>query len=93
MEQLLKLLPAFIIIATAAVIVLTDVIKGYDKNNRLKGWRVWIPAILSGVMSVLLGYGGFFERRQIFFWWAVIFAFAILFYESFWKKWRAWNQS
>jgi predicted membrane channel-forming protein YqfA (hemolysin III family) len=82
-----NILPVFIVIAIALVIVIAELIKKLDRKNRLKGYRVWIPALLSGGISYLLGIGKFFpEPNQVWFWWAVIFAFSTFAYEAVLKK-------
>jgi len=80
-------LPAFIVIAIIVVIILTELIKKLDKKNMLKGYRVWIPAVLSAVVSYLLMLGKFFNPPlQVFFWWAVIFSISVFAYEAILKK-------
>jgi predicted membrane channel-forming protein YqfA (hemolysin III family) len=81
------ILPVFVVIAIALVIVITELIKKLDVKNWLKGYRVWIPAVLSGGAAYLLGIGEFFpEPNQAWFWWAVIFAFSSFAYEAVLKK-------
>jgi len=80
-------LPVFIVIAIALVIVIAELVKKLDRKNRLKGYRVWIPAVLSGGVAWALGFGKFFpEPSQVWFWWAVIFAFSVFAYEAVLKK-------
>jgi amino acid transporter len=82
-----NILPVFIVIAIALVIVFTELFKRLDRKNRLKGYRVWIPAVLSCGVAFLLGIGKFFtEPGQVWFWWAVIFAFSTFAYEAVLKK-------
>jgi len=82
-----NVLPAFIVIAIIAVIIITEIIKKLDVKDWLKGYRVWIPAVLSGGIAYLLGLGKFFaEPNQIWFWWAVIFAISTFAYEAILKK-------
>jgi hypothetical protein len=82
-----NILPVFIVIAIALTIVFTELIKKLDRKNLLKGYRVWSPAVLSGGISYLLGFGKFFaEPNQVWFWWAVIFAFSTFAYEAILKK-------
>jgi len=82
-----NILPVFIVIAIALVIVFAELVKKLDRKNRLKGYRVWVPAVLSGGVAYLLGFGNFFaEPNQIWFWWAVIFAFSVFAYEAVLKK-------
>jgi len=82
-----NILPVFVAVAIVLTIVFTELIKKLDIKNRLKGYRVWIPVVLSGGVSYLLGYGKFFpEPNQIWFWWAVIFAISTFAYEAILKK-------
>jgi predicted membrane channel-forming protein YqfA (hemolysin III family) len=82
-----NILPVFIVIAIALVIVFTELIKKLDRKNWLKGYRVWIPAVLSGGVAHLLGIGKFFpEPNQVWFWWAAIFAFSTFAYEAVLRK-------
>jgi len=84
---MINILPAFIIIAIVAVVVLSELIKKLDRKNWLKGYRVWIPALLSGGIAWLLDIGKFFaEPNQVWFWWAVIFAASTFAYEAVLKK-------
>jgi predicted membrane channel-forming protein YqfA (hemolysin III family) len=57
-----NILPVFVVIAIALVIVFTELIKKLDVKNWLKGYRVWIPAVLSGGAAYLLGIGKFFPE-------------------------------
>ena len=80
-------LPVFVIIAIALLVVMTELIKKLDRKNKLKGYRVWIPALLSGGLAWLLRLGQFFNPpEQVWFWWAVIFAFSTFAYEAILKK-------
>jgi len=82
-----NLFPAFIIIAIVAVIMLTELIKKLDKKDVLKGYRVWVPAILSFVLAAFLRVGNFFSSPdQVWFWWTVIFSVSIFAYEAILKK-------
>jgi hypothetical protein len=81
-----NILPVFIVIAIALVIVFAELIKKLDGKNRLKGYRVWIPAVLSCGAAWLLRVGDFFQLQQVWFWWAVIFAFSTFAYEAILKK-------
>ena len=81
------ILPVFIVIAIALVVVFTELIKRMDRKNRLKGYRVWVPAAFSCGLAWLLRLGNFFqEPGQIWFWWAVIFAIPVFAYETILKK-------
>jgi len=82
-----NILPVFIVIAIALTVIFSELIKKLDRKNWLKGYRVWIPAVLSGGIAWLLGFGKFFaEPKQVWFWWAVIFAVSTFAYEAVLKK-------
>jgi hypothetical protein len=92
--DILSLLPVFILIAIALVVVVTELIKKVDTKNRLKGYRVYIPFVLSFGAAVLLRIGNFFVTAQMWFWWAVIFGFSVFFFEAILKKIQAaFNQN
>jgi CDP-diglyceride synthetase len=82
----MNLLPFFIVIAIAIVVIFSELIKRIDKKNRLKGYRVYIPLVLSFITAYLLKRGNFFVTEQMWFWWAVIFGFSIFGYEAVLRK-------
>ena len=85
--ELKNFLPVFVVIAIVCTVIFTELIKRLDKKDFLKGYRVWIPALISLLMSVLSFIGGFLPVwKQLFFWWAVIFAVSVFFYEAILKK-------
>ena len=86
MENIMSLFPIFIILAMCMVVIFTELIKKLDKKDRLKGYRVYIPFVFSFAAAWVLRIGGFFEPRQIWFWWAVIFGFSVFFFEAILKK-------
>ncbi|MCL1813404.1 MAG: hypothetical protein FWG29_07765 [Treponema sp.] len=86
MNNVMNLLPFFIAIAIALVVIFTELIKRIDKKNRLKGYRVYIPLVLSFILTMLLELGNFFAASQSWFWWAVIFGFSIFGYEAILSK-------
>jgi hypothetical protein len=81
-----NLFPAFILLAIALVVVGTELLKKLDAGNRLKGYRVYLPLLLSAVTAFLLNIGNFFVTEQFWFWWAVIFGFSVFAYEAVLKK-------
>jgi hypothetical protein len=87
--EILNLLPVFILVAIAAVVVFTELIKRLDKKDKLKGYRVYIPFALSFGEAGLLRIGNFFVTKQMWFWWAVIFGFSVFFFEAILKKVKA----
>jgi Na+-translocating ferredoxin:NAD+ oxidoreductase RnfA subunit len=86
MFEIMNLLPVFILVSIALVVVFTELIKKLDKKNWLKGYRVYIPLALSAGASGLLKIGNFFVSEQFWFWWAVIFGFSVFAYEAVLKK-------
>ena len=88
MDNIMNLLPVFIVIAIALTVIFTELIKQLDKKNKLKGYRVYIPLALSFVTAYLLKKGNFFVTEQMWFWWAVIFGFSIFGYEAILSKIR-----
>jgi len=82
-----NIFPVFILLAIITVVALTELIKKVDKKNVLKGYRVWIPAILSFFASAALRIGDFFTNPdQVWFYCAVIFAFSTFGYEAVLRK-------
>jgi hypothetical protein len=81
-----SLFPAFILLAVALVVVGAELLKKLDAGNRLKGYRVYIPLVLSAGTAFLLKIGNFFVAEQFWFWWAVIFGFSVFAYEAVLKK-------
>ncbi|MDR0302362.1 MAG: hypothetical protein LBI04_08655 [Treponema sp.] len=86
MDNVMNLLPFFIVIAIALVVIFTELIKRFDKKERLKGYRVYLPLVLSFAAAYLLKRGNFFVTEQMWFWWAVIFGFSIMGYEAILRK-------
>jgi Na+-translocating ferredoxin:NAD+ oxidoreductase RnfA subunit len=81
--------PAFIVLAIAWVVVMTEIVKRLDKKDALKGYRVYLPLAFSFGAAVLLRIGNFFVSEQMWFWWAVIFGFSVFAFEAVLKKIRA----
>lgn len=88
--DLSKLLPAAVIAAIILTVMLTEIIKKADTKDMLKGYRIYVPAILSGLESAALAFGEFFAWRQTPFYWAVIFAVSVFGYEAIYRKIRDW---
>ncbi|MDR1176616.1 MAG: hypothetical protein LBK83_14225 [Treponema sp.] len=84
--DILNLLPFFVLVSIALVVVFTELIKRLDRKNRLKGYRVYVPLVLSLGTAGLLRVGNFFVPEQMWFWWAVIFGFSVFAYEAVLKK-------
>ena len=88
--DLTKLLPEAVIVAIILTVILTEIIKRADTKDKLKGYRIYIPALLSGAESAVLAFGEFFTWRQTPFYWAVIFAVSVFGYEAIYRKIKSW---
>ncbi len=80
----LSIFPVFITIAIIAVVALTEIVKRI--GFWAKGFNVLLPVLFSGGLSLLMSYGRFFDRHQVFFWWAVIFSMSVVAYEAIIKR-------
>lgn len=88
--DLQQFLPAAVIVAIILTVLLTEIIKKADKKDKLKGYRIYVPALLSGLESAALAFGEFFIWKQTPFYWAVIFAVSVFGYEAIYRKIRNW---
>lgn len=88
--DLAQLLPAAVMVAIILTVILTEIIKKADKKDRFKGYRIYIPAVLSGAESAILAFGDFFIWKQVPFYWAVIFAVSVFGYEAIYRKIKSW---
>jgi hypothetical protein len=89
MINLTSLFPAFVFMAIVLVVVFTELIKRLDKKDVLKGYRVYVPLVISFGVTGLLKIGNFFVSEQFWFWWAVVFGFSVFAFEAILKKIRA----
>lgn len=85
-----RFVPAVVIVAILLTVICTELIKKTDKKDILKGYRIYIPAILSGLESLVLAFGEFFNWKQAPFYWAVIFAVSVFGYEAIYRKIKIW---
>lgn len=88
--NLTQFVPAAVIVAIILTVLLTEIVKKADKKDRLKGYRIYAPAVLSGVESAALAFGEFFAWKQTPFYWAVIFAVSVFGYEAIYRKIKKW---
>lgn len=88
--DLTRFLPAAVIAAAILTVMLTETIKKADKKNRLKGYRIYVPAVLSAMFSLALAFGEFYIWKQALFYWAAIFAVAVFGYEAVLSKIQKW---
>ncbi len=86
MGSLIGLFPVFIVIAVLLTVIFTELVKKLDKNNKLKGYRAWIPFLFSAFFAFLLWRGAFFAPREVWFWWAAIYGISVFFYEAILKR-------
>jgi len=84
-----NLLPVFAVLAVAVVVMLTELFKKLDRKNRLKGYRVYVPLMLSFGVAWLLRIGAFFPMEQYWFWALAVFAVSVFFFEAILKKLRS----
>lgn len=84
--DLMQLLPAAVVISIIGVVILTELIKKLDKKDRLKGYRVYLPVVLSFGFAGLLRLGDFITAGQIWFYWTMIFAVSVFAFEAILKK-------
>ena len=83
------LFPVFIAIAVVLTVMLSELIKSIDKKNVLKGYRVYVPLVISFGIAWLLRIGDFFIPEQVWFWWAAIFGISVFAFEAILKKIKA----
>ncbi len=88
--NLTQFIPAAVFVAIILTVLLTEIIKKADAKDRLKGYRIYVPAVLSGAESLVLAFGEFFAWRQTPFYWAVIFAVSVFGYEAIYRKFKKW---
>lgn len=88
--NLTQFIPAAVIVAIILTVILTEIIKKADTKDRLKGYRIYVPALLSGVEASILAFGEFFNWKQTPFYWAVIFAVSVFGYEAIYRKFKKW---
>ena len=84
--NLTNLFPVFISIAICLVVIFSELIKKLDRKDKLKGYKVYIPFVLSFILTGLLLLGEFFVTKQFWFWWASVFGFSVFLYEALIKK-------
>lgn len=82
-----------VLLAAVLTVMFTEIIKKADKQKKLKGFYIYIPACMSVVLALALGFGRFIMLEQIPFYWAVIFALSTFGYEAILKKINLWLNS
>ena len=85
-----QFVPAAVVVAIILTVILTEIIKLADTKNILKGYRIYIPAVLSGAEAASLAFGEFFTWKQLPFYWAVVFAVSVFGYEAIYRKIKKW---
>lgn len=89
MEYLLqntKLFVILYIVSIACTILFSEIVKKFDKNDKLKGYKVWLPFIFSCGFSVALKF--IFNVDWIFmiFIEGSLFGFSVFGYEAILKS-------
>jgi hypothetical protein len=84
--NVLSLLPFFVLVSIALVVVFAELIKKLDKKDRFKGYRVYITPGAVIRRRLAAADRGFFVPGQMWFWWMVIFGFSVFAYEAVLKK-------
>ena len=89
MEYLLqntKLFAILYIISIVCTIMFSEIVKGFDKNDKLKGYRVWLPFIFSCGFSVALKFIFKIDWFIMIFIEGSIFGFSAFGYETLLKS-------
>ncbi|PIE98615.1 MAG: hypothetical protein CR988_02310 [Treponema sp.] len=67
-----------IVIGVIFVVVLTEIVKAFDKKHRLKKWFVFVSLFFSGGFSTFFWWVELYQMRNWFFCWLVIFGLSFL---------------
>lgn len=89
MEGLLlnfKLFEILVIVSVLCTVMFTEIIKKFDKNNKLKGYKVWLPFIFSCGFSVALKFVFKIDWIIMPFVEGCMFGFSVLGYEIILKN-------
>lgn len=89
MEGLLlnfKLFEILVIVSVLCTVMFTEIIKKFDKNNKLKGYKVWLPFIFSCGFSVALKFVFKIDWIIMPFAEGCMFGFSVLGYEIILKN-------
>lgn len=89
MEYLIENLKLFEILALVSIlctVMFTEIVKKFDKNDKLKGYRVWLPFIFSCGFSVALKFVFKLDWILYPFIEGCVFGFSVLGYEVILKN-------
>ena len=89
MEYLLQNTKLFIILYVISImctIMFSEIIKKFDKNDKLKGYKVWLPFIFSCGFSVALKFIFKIDWMIMIFVEGSLFGFSVFGYETILKS-------
>ena len=89
MEYLLqntKLFVILYIVSIACTILFSEIVKKFDKNDKLKGYKVWLPFIFSCGFSVALKFVFKVDWIFMIFIEGSLFGFSVFGYETILKS-------
>ena len=77
----LKFFSILCVVSVFCTVMFTEIVKKFDKNDRLKGYKVWLPLIFSSGFSVALKY--IFKIDWLIFPFVIscVFGFSVFGYE------------
>ncbi len=89
MEYLLQNTKVFVIlyiVSIACTIMFSEIVKKFDKNDKLKGYKVWLPFIFSCGFSVALKFVFKVDWMLMIFIEGSMFGFSVFGYEVILKS-------
>lgn len=89
MEYLLQNVKLFVILYIVSIvctIMFSEIVKKFDKNDKLKGYKVWLPFIFSCGFSVALKFVFKVDWMLIIFIEGSVFGFSVFGYETLLKS-------
>lgn len=89
MEYLLQNTKVFVILYIVSIvctIMFSEIVKKFDKNDKLKGYKVWLPFIFSCGFSVALKFVFKVDWMLIIFIEGSMFGFSVFGYETLLKS-------
>jgi MFS-type transporter involved in bile tolerance (Atg22 family) len=82
----LKLFGILYVVSIICTVMFSEIVKKFDKNDKLKGYKVWLPFIFSCGFSVLLKFILKIDWTILVFVEASMFGFSVFGYETFLKS-------
>lgn len=89
MEHLLQNTKLFVILYVISImctIMFSEIVKKFDKNDKLKGYKVWLPFIFSCGFSVVLKFVFKIDWMIMIFVEGSLFGFSVFGYETILKS-------